>query len=60
MYMDSITILMPIYNGIEFLDDSLSSIINQTYNNYELIIGVNGNNKNSDVYLEVLDKVNKH
>ena len=60
MYMDSISILMPIYNGIEYFDDSLSSIINQTYKNYELIIGVNGNNKNSDVYLEVLDKVNKH
>jgi len=37
-----ISILMPLYNGIEFLDESVPSIINQTYTNWELIIGING------------------
>lgn len=42
---------MPIYNGIEFIDESVSSILNQTYTNWELIIGINGHPKNSSIYL---------
>lgn len=45
-----ISVLMPIYNGIEFIEDSVNSILKQTYNNWELIIGVNGHPENSDVY----------
>ena len=41
---------MPIYNGIEFIDESVSSILNQTFGQWELIIGVNGHPENSDVY----------
>lgn len=50
-----ISIIMPIYNGIEFIGDSVSSIIEQTYNDWELIIGINGHPPNSDVY-----KIAKH
>lgn len=46
-----ISILMPIYNGIEFIDESVSSIINQTFEHWELIIGVNGHPPMSAVYL---------
>ena len=45
------SILMPIYNGIEFIDESVSSIINQTSESWELIIGVNGHQPMSNVYL---------
>jgi len=45
-----ISILMPIYNGIEFIDESVSSILNQTYTEWELIIGVNGHGENSETY----------
>ena len=45
-----ISILIPIYNGIEFIDDSVQSVLNQTYTNWELIIGINGHPENSDVY----------
>jgi glycosyltransferase involved in cell wall biosynthesis len=45
-----ISILMPIYNGIEFIDESVSSILNQTYENWELLIGINGHPENSDVF----------
>jgi glycosyltransferase involved in cell wall biosynthesis len=45
-----ISILMPIYNGIEFIKDSVYSVLNQTYQEWELIIGVNGHIENSDVY----------
>ena len=45
-----ISILMPIYNGIEYIHDSVDSIINQTYYDWELIIGINGHPLESDVY----------
>ena len=41
---------MPIKNGIEFIDESVSSIIAQTYRNWELIIGINGHQPASEVY----------
>jgi glycosyltransferase involved in cell wall biosynthesis len=37
-----ISILMPLYNGMEFLDDSINSIIAQTYGKWELLVGING------------------
>jgi glycosyltransferase involved in cell wall biosynthesis len=45
-----ISILMPIYNGIEFIDNSVFSILQQTFEKWELIIGINGHSPNSDVY----------
>lgn len=41
---------MPIYNGIEFINESIESVINQTIDCWELIIGVNGHEKESIVY----------
>jgi len=46
----SVSILMPIYNGIEFIDESVTSVIQQTYTSWELIIGINGHPFNSIVY----------
>ena len=45
-----ISILMPIYNGIEFIDESVLSIIGQTYDKWELLIGINGHPQKSEVY----------
>jgi hypothetical protein len=45
-----ISILMPIYNGIEFINESVSSVIQQTWSNWELIIGINGHEENSDIF----------
>ena len=45
-----ISILIPIYNGIVFIDQSVSSVLNQTFQEWELIIGVNGHPPDSDVY----------
>lgn len=41
---------MPIYNGIEFINDSITSVYLQTYENWELIIGINGHLENSETY----------
>jgi glycosyltransferase involved in cell wall biosynthesis len=48
--MIPISILIPLYNGVEFLDESVSSVLEQTYESWELIIGVNGHPENSEVY----------
>ena len=45
-----ISILMPIYNGIKFIEESVSTILYQTYKEWELIIGINGHPLNSNVY----------
>lgn len=49
-----ISILIPIYNGIEFFEECLKSILNQTYDDWEIIIGINGFPPNSDI--EILAK----
>ncbi len=41
---------MPIYNGIEFISDSVNSIKKQTYKDWELIIGINGHSLDSDIF----------
>jgi glycosyltransferase involved in cell wall biosynthesis len=41
---------MPIYNGIEFINESVPSILQQTYDKWELIIGINGHPENSEIY----------
>jgi glycosyltransferase involved in cell wall biosynthesis len=40
---------MPIYNGIEFLNESLTSVLTQSFESWELIIGVNGHPEDSEV-----------
>lgn len=53
-----ISILMPLYNGMEFLHDSITSIIDQTYKNWELLIGVNGHTKQE--YDDILNVINPY
>lgn len=45
-----VSILIPIYNGVEFLRESLASIEAQTFQDYEVLLGVNGWPANSDVF----------
>ena len=47
-----ISILMPLYNGIQYLKESVNSILKQTFEDWELIIGINGHPKQSPVYQE--------
>jgi teichuronic acid biosynthesis glycosyltransferase TuaG len=50
-----ISILMPIYNGIEYISESIESVLNQSVTCWELLIGINGHPKNSDVYKKALE-----
>jgi glycosyltransferase involved in cell wall biosynthesis len=45
-----ISILIPIYNGIEFINESVQSVILQSYTEWELLIGINGHPQNSFVF----------
>lgn len=36
------SILIPLYNGIEFLEEALQSVLAQTFTDWELLIGING------------------
>jgi glycosyltransferase involved in cell wall biosynthesis len=45
-----ISILIPIFNGIEYINESITSVLEQTYNNWEIIIAVNGHPENSFVF----------
>lgn len=48
-----VSILMPIFNGVEFIKESIPSILAQTTSAWELLIGINGYPANSPVYQTV-------
>ena len=45
-----ISVLMPIYNGIEYISESVESVLSQTFQKWELIIAVNGHEQDSFTY----------
>lgn len=45
-----ISIIIPIYNGIEFIEESVGSVINQSYTDWELLLGVNGHPQDSEIF----------
>lgn len=42
-----VSIILPLYNGVEFILQAIASVVNQTHEKWELIIGVNGHPPNS-------------
>lgn len=44
-----VTVLIPLYNGIEYLEQSALSVVQQTYARWQLIIGINGHPEGSDI-----------
>jgi glycosyltransferase involved in cell wall biosynthesis len=47
--VDGISVLIPLYNGIEYLEQSAGSVIKQTYKSWQLIVGINGYALNSEI-----------
>ena len=43
-----ISILMNCYNGEEYLHEAITSVLNQTYNNWELVFWNNRSNDGSE------------
>ena len=52
-----ISIILPVFNGAKTLSNTLKSLINQTYNNYELIICNDGSTDNSE---EIINSFKNH
>lgn len=55
-----ISVLIPLYNGIEFLEESLSSVVCQTYEKWEVIIGINGHEIGSEVEKKAMNIADKY
>ena len=47
-----ISVILPVYNGEAYLQESIESIINQTYKNFELIIVNDGSTDKSDLIIQ--------
>ena len=43
-----ISVILPVYNGEKYLAESIDSILNQTYRNFEFIIINDGSTDNSE------------
>ncbi len=54
---NKISVILPVYNSDEFISDSISSILNQTYKNFELIIVDDGSTDKSKDICENFSKV---
>ena len=51
-----VSIVLPVYNGADYIADSINSIINQTYQNWELIVV---NDCSTDNTLEICSKLSE-
>ena len=47
-----LSVIMPVYNGDQFLDRSIKSVLNQTFNNFEYIIINDGSTDDSQKIME--------
>ncbi|MDL2257322.1 glycosyltransferase [Bacteroidales bacterium OttesenSCG-928-I14] len=47
-YSPAISVLMPVYNGERYLKEAIESILNQTYEDFELVIINDGSTDNSE------------
>jgi len=47
-----ISVVIRLYNGIEYLNESVDSVLAQTYTDWELLIGVNGHGDGGDTLIQ--------
>ncbi|MCF2518456.1 glycosyltransferase family 2 protein [Dyadobacter sp. CY351] len=52
MQLPEISVIMPVYNGANFLKDAIESILNQTFSNFEFIIINDGSTDNTEQIIQ--------
>ncbi len=56
MHKPLVTILLPVYNGEKTIKATLASLLNQTFTDFELLIGIDGTtDKSKDIALSFND-----
>lgn len=50
--MDLVSVVMPVYNCEDFLDETIKSVLKQSYTNWELIIVDDGSTDNSEMIIK--------
>jgi glycosyltransferase involved in cell wall biosynthesis len=59
MFDKKITVVITSYNSEKYLKDSILSVLNQTYKNFELIIVDDGSKDNSKKIINVFKRQDK-
>ncbi|GAA5415811.1 teichoic acid poly(glycerol phosphate) polymerase [Paraliobacillus ryukyuensis] len=57
--MKKVSVIVPVYNTEEFLEDCLNSLINQTYNNLDILVINNGSTDRSKEIIDVFVEKDK-
>ena len=52
-----VSIIIPAYNASEFISESIDSVLNQSYNNYEIIVVDDNSNDNTWDILQRYKKI---
>ena len=48
MLLPLVSIIIPVYNGSDFIHEAINSALNQTYKNLEIIVVNDGSNDNGE------------
>ncbi|MEK2589013.1 glycosyltransferase family A protein [Lentilactobacillus buchneri] len=54
-----ITIVVPVFNGEKYTEESINSILNQKYKNFEILIVNDGSTDDTQKFLEQLYATNR-